>query len=287
MSDKQLEAMEKFRQVQIATKYVTGEEARAAISAAKDTPFLPRDLLTMAMYGRLFSIQIAGGPKLVPMAFKKDVSESLDTITQEPGFMMVRGPDFWEALPTGQPGQALFSLGPGVAPVWVNLALETEDVMISSTNNTTTLSTGAALLGNLFKPAITVFPSHIWAVVDAVLDASYKGFILRMDGDNVVEVIAEGPVINTPVAAITPLLFPFAAIPTMLAGTSYCVCVNRIDATTTSPPQLRRGDQQLSGFPTDTPQGRFNGAIINPVAGDTLGFTDDIFCRVCHLIYTI
>lgn len=36
-----------------------------------------------------------------------EVSKALDIISPEPGAILYRGPDWWEALPPGNPGQIL------------------------------------------------------------------------------------------------------------------------------------------------------------------------------------
>lgn len=48
-----------------------------------------------------------------------EVSKALDLIGQEPGSILYRGPQYWEALPPGTPGQILVVNANGY-PEWQN-----------------------------------------------------------------------------------------------------------------------------------------------------------------------
>lgn len=101
------ERREKWRKIQILTKYWPGFLQAQYAQAVKGTALLPRDLMTMVMYGRFCGIKWPDGRSIYPMTARQDISESLDILAQVPGSMLFRGADWWEAVPLGLPGQVL------------------------------------------------------------------------------------------------------------------------------------------------------------------------------------
>lgn len=93
-----------FRQYQWATKYWDPKLYIQAMLAVKGTPLLPRDIMTMIMSGRLCAVMGVNGRNLYPMAALRDVSESLDVITQTPGQSIIRGDEVWEPYTPGGGG---------------------------------------------------------------------------------------------------------------------------------------------------------------------------------------
>lgn len=88
----------KFAAAQLAAKYISPGMMRDVIEARKGTPILPRDITTSILFNRFMAIGLPKGGMLYPMPARNDVSESLDTITQTPGFILIRGTDSWEAM---------------------------------------------------------------------------------------------------------------------------------------------------------------------------------------------
>jgi hypothetical protein len=87
---------EQFRQYQWATKYFAPELYKMWAESVKGTPLLPRDIMTMLMSGRLMAINLPDGRIMYPKVAAMDVSQSLDTISQEEGYILRRGPERWE-----------------------------------------------------------------------------------------------------------------------------------------------------------------------------------------------
>lgn len=116
-NEKTKEQNDWFRQMQWATKYMDPRLLIDAVAAVKGTPLLPRDILTMLHSGRLMAFQTETGKRIYPVQAKRDVSESLDVISQQEGYTLVRGPDGWEgrAQTTGGSWTVAFSLS-GFAP---------------------------------------------------------------------------------------------------------------------------------------------------------------------------
>lgn len=112
------EQNEWFRQAQWATKYMAPEMYWQAQQAVQGTPLLPRDILTMMMAGRLAAFVSPTGRVIWSKAVQNDVSRALDVISDVPGAMLVRGPDGWQAILPGAPGQALVMPAEGDVPEW-------------------------------------------------------------------------------------------------------------------------------------------------------------------------
>lgn len=112
------DAQEWFRQAQWATKYWPAQMQHQCAEAVKGTPLMPRDLMTMIMAGRAWWWVDEQGRKVYSVAALKDVSDSLDIISQVPGSMLYRSPTLWAVIPAGAPGQVLTSQGPDDVPLW-------------------------------------------------------------------------------------------------------------------------------------------------------------------------
>lgn len=117
LSQKQQDAVEKFRQAAIATKYMDADDQKSARELTKGTNALPRDLLMQALYGRLGVVLLNDGTRIYSVAALKDASGLLDIITNAPGSMLYRGEDYWLALPPGASEQTL-KMGEDGFPLW-------------------------------------------------------------------------------------------------------------------------------------------------------------------------
>lgn len=113
-----IEQNEWFRQAQWATKFWPPALVDQITQAVKGTPLLPRDIMTMQMGNRMFMISTADGRKIYPVIAMTEVSESLDVISQVPGSMLIRGPQFWYGLLPGPAGYVLTSTGEDAEPIW-------------------------------------------------------------------------------------------------------------------------------------------------------------------------
>jgi hypothetical protein len=109
-----------FRQRVNATKYMPAAQQAQYREACEGTSFLPRDFLLMQMYGRLFAGVLPDGKVMYSMASRQTLSESLDILSQTPGTILFRGPDYWQPLPVGTPGQMLAVAPDGTSFEWIN-----------------------------------------------------------------------------------------------------------------------------------------------------------------------
>ena len=94
-----------FRQANWAFKYMAPDIQEIFRKATHLTSLYPRDLFSIMASGGLAFIAKENGKKYFPMATKLAVSESLDAISQVPGYTLIRGPQFWQAAPVA-PGPA-------------------------------------------------------------------------------------------------------------------------------------------------------------------------------------
>lgn len=107
-----------FKRTMEAIKYLPGIIQTPHIEATQGLALLPRDTMTMMLYGTLFAVQFDDGRKIYPMAARETVSDSLDILSQVEGTILYRGPDFWMALPPG-PSGAYLRMDPATdLPMW-------------------------------------------------------------------------------------------------------------------------------------------------------------------------
>lgn len=114
-----LDRMEFFRQTQWAVKMMPADMQSEVRDAVKDTPLLPRDLLTSMLYGRLLAVDLFEGGTLFPIQAAMSVSDSLDAIAQTPGSMLFRTNTIWSQVPPGGLGQVLTYQSTDVPPAWM------------------------------------------------------------------------------------------------------------------------------------------------------------------------
>lgn len=91
-----------FRQANWAFKYAAPEYQVFLRNATHRTSLYPRDLFTIAASNGLFALTQTDGKVIYPVPYIQAVSQSLDALSQEPGSILVRGPQWWEAKPLPQ-----------------------------------------------------------------------------------------------------------------------------------------------------------------------------------------
>lgn len=138
-----------FRKIQWAWKYLVPDMQTNIMNARKGTPLLPRDIWTMMAAGTFVWFVRPNGRKIFPMQAMQAVSLSLDTLSQVPGSMIIRGPQFWEAVPYVPPNVPLVTFDSGeltsdaASIIWENIPANAEDIILSLSvrQNTTNTST--------------------------------------------------------------------------------------------------------------------------------------------------
>ena len=111
-----------FTQANKLAKYADPMSQVRAIDMTKGTGLYPRDILLKAMRGRLHWWADETGWKWFPMAATQDVSNSLDTLYQTVGGVLVRALDRWRAPVPGNLDDVLTLKGPDLVPEWAPAA---------------------------------------------------------------------------------------------------------------------------------------------------------------------
>lgn len=88
-----------FAAAQRASKFTAPQQMVDFTNATDGTPLLPRDLMTMMLYNRMYAFQLPNGKVLNPMPAVNDVSASLDVLGAEVGQILVRQPQGWRQAP--------------------------------------------------------------------------------------------------------------------------------------------------------------------------------------------
>lgn len=117
---KQKLAQQAFKDVMLAMKLTAPPIQIFHRLAAVGTPMLPRDSLMAALYGNGPTIPYYSGRKVKPMANLLLSSTVLDAIGWEPGDLLMRGVDHWEALKKPSMDAVLFYDQGMNRPVWVD-----------------------------------------------------------------------------------------------------------------------------------------------------------------------
>lgn len=92
----QIDQQDWFRQANWAYKLMDPKSQAIIAAAAKGTSLYPRDVFSIMASGGLFWLNLGEEGIAHTMSTIQAVSESLDTITQKPGFTIIRGPQFWK-----------------------------------------------------------------------------------------------------------------------------------------------------------------------------------------------
>lgn len=107
-----------FVQANRLAKYADGASMARSIAMTKGSGLYPRDVLLMAMRGRLYNWVDSDGWRWYSMAAIGDISNSLDVLGQTVGDILVRAVDRWRPPAPGGAGQVLTNQGPGAPPIW-------------------------------------------------------------------------------------------------------------------------------------------------------------------------
>lgn len=117
---RQKQAQQAFKDCTLAMKMTAAPIQLFHRVAANGTPMLPRDTLMAALYGNGPTIPFYDGKVIKPMRNKVLSSTVLDALGWDPGTILFRGEEYWEALPPGGDGQFLAYDADTKKPLWVD-----------------------------------------------------------------------------------------------------------------------------------------------------------------------
>lgn len=212
------------------------------IEATAGTPYYPRDWFITSLYGRFAALHDPEiGVTAYPMASKLDVSNSLDTIAQMTGDIVVRYSDAWGALHPGPAGTVLTSNGDSLAPSYKPSGV-TPGGRFSGFfpgGGTSTPTSNRATRATMFQaeaPSL-VEGMAIW-INDGTNDARYQGRIVKIEEPvsppvitEVLGVTAEIETLDANPRQYTAL---FPSLVTLEEGAWYVAAAARVDAAPTT-----------------------------------------------------
>ena len=174
LSQRQTKSVQLFREAAEATKRMDPAEQMAARIASQATQLLPRDLLFMALYGRLGYIILDNGERFYPVAALADLTELLDMLGWDEGTLVYRGKDFWAGLPAPiLPSVLTFNPETG-QPEW------------------STGAAGGAIKSTLVRRLDTTSPINTWPAMVPYQEAIYDDFDAWSPDDPELLTVPEG-----------------------------------------------------------------------------------------------
>lgn len=242
-------AVEEFKRASDLTKRLDGAIMAELYEAADGTPFYPRDLAFMAMFGRMLAVTDNYGRLYRTRAMTDDVSKSLDLITDVPGSYLVRGPEGWIGASSPEGFASWFANG------------------IFSSEVTGLSSSAWAWKGPRFRAitGMTIFGAMIYC--DFVESAEYQVVVARLGGSLDIVDIQRSPIVTAPENGAFFLRFDVGQ--ELLADEEYAVMLGRIDATGTYALPVKFLSQRTVNFPAEL-TGYARLAKLTPAIGDVV-----------------
>jgi hypothetical protein len=217
--------------------------------ATRNTTLLPRDLMIAAMYGRAFAVVMPDGRITWAMSAVSDVSKSLDVLGSTVGSILVRGVDWWEAVP---PSAQL--------PQWFWNATY-------NSRPAPPAPSAYAWKGIIVVDRETLDIKGVAAAPQWVNNATYKVAICLLNASNVIQNVWLSAAYTATDNTHRPHYWPLAV--TLNVSSKYFICVGRTDSTTTYPLPLSQIANAEFQLPLNTTLwGRL--ATVTPTVGATV-----------------
>lgn len=208
-SDAQAQAVEDFRRSQKLAKRAFPEQQRQLFEATAGTPFMPRDLAVMSMFGRMIAADLDNGSILRGRRVVQDVSESLDLITNQVGSMLVRGPEGWIGFTQAQNFAAWFNNQDYVGPQ-------------TPTSSSSWCFKGARMT---CRSGASVFRTSAFARYEA--GGQYRMLLARINGSREIQELALSPIYEPETTSDHYQAFNCGL--ELTDGASYALMIGRID----------------------------------------------------------
>ena len=270
--------MDRFRQAQQLAKYAPDVLQISARDAVKGTPLYPRDIMTMAMYGRLYAFTTPEGKVIFSMATKKGVSDSLDAIGQTEGDILIRKADIWDVLAAGQPGQVLSYVGGTDQIAWTDIASGASFGLFQGAGSSTDTSNRAGAGTELVSAVDGALKGYSF-VFDAQPGMLLRPYLVELDaGSTITAILASGPQKSISFSGGTFEYLPFDQDVFLPAGKHVAFMIYNQSGGGTTSVRLRKYSQTSSPWPATLGTGGLFDIQGNvPVVGRTLGVTGSHF----------
>lgn len=275
VSEKQALSQKAFKEVAEAVKRTAAEIQNFHRLAAAGTPMLPRDTLFAALYGNGPTIKLYDGRIIKPMANKYLSSTVLDAIGWQEGTILFRGPETWDALTPGTPGQVL-AIDEAGNPYWSSSAGGGGAGGNIFMPTISTLSTGSTnLKGNWFIAWGDVSIDKLYVAHEVTAGHKLDLYLVFMSALNVVTSVprVEAAVISgvgslqySTIDLAVPLLVP--------AGQKFAVMFSTNGKANNYATRLRAGNAVSPQIPVRSNIGYCNIVKTIPAIGDALNVND-------------
>jgi len=227
-SEEQLANQERFALAQRAANEAHPWQYMEAANMSHGTIWNRREMLVKAANGTLYEIKLANG-EFYGNCFilAREIQPLLDTVTDEPGSILVRGPDGWVGLAPGADGYFLASNGAGFAPSWEAAAAAPTVYQWSSSDINAVYAGANVTVGNQYVPIFDVEVVDITLRLAPVAGKTYSLCIATLSAGNVITAIHQLFDITAAVTA-SPLgcKIPLPVAQTFTAGVKYGVFVS-------------------------------------------------------------
>lgn len=268
-SERHLNAIETFRELAEAAKRITPEEYEFAVTASKATQYLWRDLVYMALTGRLLWFTDQDGNRYMSIPSRATMSESLDALgTQEYG-LLIRAPDFWDVLPPGDLGFVLVSGGPGQKPTWAPPAGGGGGKAFATVGRGSIGSSATASKGNVVWPFCDVTISSLSVRAGWIAGAAYDVRLFEWTGTQLGALLGQSASYVAPAAATQITNFPLLAPVSVAANTPVALAFTRTSSSGGTSCRSTFVEDEYAGWPAAQNTISWTLADNDPQPGDT------------------
>lgn len=247
-SKAQKEAVEWFTQVRKFYKWQIAPQQIACMTASAGTPLYPSDVFTSFNAARFAQVELPGNITYRSARAMKDVSLSLDQISDVPGYTLVRGETWWE----GQPASS------GSGGAWV-----TGSPTSKSTSN-------PRWKGITFTPGEDIEIDHLSSLLSPEIGRQYRQQLWRASGFLLVEKLFEGPIVTATSGAQLYLSDVFDAPIKFNAGERVVAWQGRVDGGNDNGSDIYNADSILVPTPLVDRREFANIAVLDPQPGQTI-----------------
>lgn len=223
---------QRFAAAQQLAKYVDDQARWMAEAIATGGPVYPRDLHISAMYGRLFEVLRTNEGTFYSVALRDDISHDLDIVAgKEPGTLLVRGANVWNALLPGPVDQVLASNGPGTEPTYKPLTATNAIIYTAMPCSNIISTTNFNCKGSLFIPIRPYTHHHVTIRINTLATFDWQASLLEVDGSlTVTQVLGRTTPLTIPNGLNVHQELTFPSPPTTTSYKLYVICVHVINA---------------------------------------------------------
>ena len=219
-----------FRQACQAMKLTHSAFQTHARVSASGTPFLPRDALIAAMYGKGPTIYTLDGERRIPMASRLDMSMLLDNLAFEPGSILFRNTNTWVGLSPGENGYVLTYDADQGEPIWALPSGGSGGAVNTWLAGSVTPHGDARVgKGTLLTPMAAFDIHRVVVLPTSARTMALQCSVWSTSGTTLVAEVGRSLVVSGSFGVREKVSIPFEEPAHLLYGTQYLVIVCRVD----------------------------------------------------------